>query len=112
MLIEKRIMWLILQAATFHAATVISIGGECVFGDGIDKYARSSLFLPVHLQLQHCISSILLPGLASEKRAIRFIYLYAHSVSCKFGCYVFPFYLAQVAMYGDDSCAVSNGPST
>jgi len=63
MLTEKRIMWLILQAATFHAATVISIGGECVFGDGIDKYARSSLFLPVQLQLQHCISSILPPHL-------------------------------------------------
>ena len=48
------------DASYCHAAAVISIGGECVFGDGIDKYARSSRFLPVHLQLQHCISSILL----------------------------------------------------
>ncbi|KAG0551125.1 hypothetical protein BDA96_01G396300 [Sorghum bicolor] len=44
--------------------------------DGIEKYARSSLFLPVHLQLQQCIPAILLPGLASEIRAIRFIYIF------------------------------------
>ena len=54
---------LLLDASCCHAAAVISIGGECVFRDGFDKYARSSLFLPVHLQLQHCISSILPPHL-------------------------------------------------
>ena len=57
----------------------------CIFDcwDGIDKYAHSSLFLTVHRQLQHCISSILLPGPALGIPTIRFIYLYDHSFSNK-----------------------------
>ena len=57
----------------------------CIFDcwDGIDKYAHSSLFLTVHRQLQHCISSILLPGPALGIPIVRFIYLYDHSFSNK-----------------------------
>jgi hypothetical protein len=57
----------------------------CIFDcwDDIDKYAHSSLFLTVHRQLQHCISSILLPGPALGIPTVRFIYLYDHSFSNK-----------------------------
>jgi hypothetical protein len=57
----------------------------CIFDcwDGIDKYAHSSLFLTVHHQLQHCISSILLPGPALGIPTVRLIYLYDHSFSNK-----------------------------